>query len=85
MVAAAGWVVITRDRHLQHRRAERQAIIDNTARVVQLDARHQLNKWAQLEIVVCQWRRLEERLDQPGPWLVVATRTGLRSRVLEPA
>lgn len=85
VVAAEGWIVITRDRHLQRRPTERQAIIDNGARVVQLDTRHQLNKWAQLEIVVCQWRRLEERLDQPGPWFVVATRTGLRSQVLEPA
>ncbi len=84
VVAAAEWVVITRDRHLQHRPAERRAIIDNAARVVQLDTRHQLSKWAQLEIVVCQWRRLEERLDQPGPWLVVATRTGLRSQRLAP-
>jgi uncharacterized protein with PIN domain len=84
-VAMEGWVTITRDRHLQHRPAERQAIIDHGARVVRLDARHELNKWAQLEIVVSQWRRIEERLDLPGPWLVVVTRTGVRAQELVPA
>lgn len=83
MVAAQGWVIITRDRHLQHRPAERQAIIGQKARFVRLDGRHELSKWDQLEIVICQWRRIEEELRQPGPWLFVASRTGLQRQALD--
>lgn len=75
IVAQAGWVVITRDRHLPHRPAERQAILDHTARVVRLDARHELTKWLELEIVVTQWRRLEGLAELPGPWVYRASRT----------
>jgi len=59
LVARAGWVIITRDRHLKHRPAELSAIVSNGARVVRLDPRHALNRWGQLEIVVGQWRRIE--------------------------
>ena len=80
-VAAAGWIVITRDRHIQHRPAERAALVDASARMVRLDARHSLNKWQQLEIIVTQWRRFEEMLETPGPWLYMATRTTLRKEI----
>lgn len=53
--ADSGWVVISRDRHIRSRPSENQAIVDNAARFVTLDAsKQQLNKWLQLEIVVCQ-------------------------------
>jgi hypothetical protein len=77
-VALAGWVIITRDRHIQHRPAEREALVAARARMVRLDARQGLNKWHQLEIIVTQWRRFEELAELPGPWLYMATRTSLR-------
>lgn len=80
-VARAGWVIITRDRHIQHRPAERAALVDAGARMFRLDARHGLNKWHQLEIIVSQWRRFEELAELPGPWLYTATRTGLRKAI----
>jgi hypothetical protein len=80
-VARAGWVIISRDRHIQHRPAERAALIDASAKMFRLDARHGLNKWQQLEIIVSQWRRLEEMVDLPGPWLYMATRTSLRKEI----
>lgn len=76
--AQAGWVIITRDRHLRHRPAELSAIVSNRAKVVRLDARHALNRWAELEIVVGQWRRIEGLADLPGPWLFTASRTNIR-------
>ena len=79
LVASEGWIVITRDRRLRHRPAERRAILDNAARVIQLDARHELSKWLQLEIVVSQWRKFEELADLPGPWVRVASRSSLRN------
>lgn len=80
-VARAGWIIISRDRHIQHRPAERAALIDAGARMFRLDARHGLNKWQQLEIIVTQWRRFEEMADLPGPWLYTATRTTLRKEI----
>lgn len=80
-VAEAGWVIISRDRHIQHRPAERSALIGARARMFRLDPRHSLNKWQQLEIVVMQWRRFEELIDLPGPWLYMATRTTLRKEI----
>ncbi len=80
-VAQAGWVIISRDRHIQHRPAERAALIDAGARMFRLDARRGLNKWQQLEIIVTQWRRFDELAALPGPWLYAATRTALRREI----
>jgi PIN like domain len=74
-VAKAGWVIITRDRRMLHKPAEKQAILDSKARVVRFDARHELTKWLQLEIVITQWRRIEELSELPGPWIYRASRT----------
>lgn len=53
-VSRAGWIIITRDRHIQHRRAERPALISARARMFRLDPRQGLSKWQQLEIAVTQ-------------------------------
>lgn len=42
-VATSGWVVISRDRHIQHRPAERAALIAARARMFRLDPRSSLN------------------------------------------
>jgi hypothetical protein len=34
--------------------------------------------WDQLEIVVCQWRRIEQCLNEQGPFIYTATRSGLQ-------
>lgn len=77
-VAAFGWVVITRDRHITHRPAERGAVVANKARHITLDARTPLDRWGQLEIVVSQWRQIEQLAPLPGPWVYSASRTSLR-------
>jgi hypothetical protein len=81
IVSSSGWVVITRDRHMQHRPHELSAIKANDARIVTLDPRHALNKWCQLEIVVSQWRNIEDLAGTGGPWIYTASRTGLRQRL----
>ena len=75
IVAKAGWVIITRDRRMLNRPAEREAIIESGAKVVRFDARHELTKWLQLEIAVTQWRRIQELAELPGPWIYRASRT----------
>jgi hypothetical protein len=77
-VAGLGWAVITRDRHIKHRPAERAAVVSSRARHITLDARTALDRWGQLEIVVPQWRALERLADSPGPWVFTASRTVLR-------
>jgi|SRR5579862_465213 len=77
-VASNGWVVITRDRHIQHRPAERAALFSAGARHVTLDARKQLDRWGQLEIVVTQWHAIEKLSELPGPWIYSASRSSLR-------
>jgi hypothetical protein len=60
VVARESWVVISRDRHIHRRPAERQAVVEHRARLVTLDAsRQQLNK-LELEIIVYQWRNIEK-------------------------
>jgi hypothetical protein len=81
-VAGSGWVIISRDRHMRNRPAEQAAILEHRARVVVLDAHRELSKWGQLEIIVCQWRGIEELHGLPGPWVYVASRGGLRRQRL---
>ncbi len=78
-VAGLGWIVITRDRHMLSRPAERQEIVQSKARHIRLDpSKKQLSKWDQLEILMIRWRSIEAVVDQPGPWVYAATRTQLR-------
>jgi hypothetical protein len=36
------------------------------------------NTWLQLEIVMSQWRAIERKLEEPGPFIYAASRTVLR-------
>jgi hypothetical protein len=80
-VARAGWVIISRDRHIQHRPTERAALVNAKAKMFRLNARQGLNKWQQLEIIVAQWRHFEELAELSGPWIHMATRTSLRREI----
>ncbi len=73
-VAAEDWVIITHDHNIKHKPAEKNALLEHRARIVQINA-PRLDKWGQLEIVVSQWRRIEDRLALLGPWYVKASRT----------
>jgi hypothetical protein len=76
-VAGNGWITITRDRHIMSRPTELAAVTDNEARIVCLDARHELTKWLELEIIVMQWRRIEDLSSIAGPWIYRASRSKL--------
>lgn len=73
-----GWLVLTRDTAIQHNRAEIAAVRDSGARMVALSGPEAGTTWAQLEIIMCQWRRIEALLADPGPFIYAATRTSLR-------
>jgi PIN like domain len=78
VVAQAGWVTITRDRHIQDHRAELAAVRENRLRMVALSAPEARTTWEQLEVVMCQWRAIEALADSEGPLLCLATRTSFR-------
>jgi hypothetical protein len=82
-VTAQGWLIVTRDSRIAQHRAEVAAVRDNGARLVALSGREATSTWAQLEIVMSQWRRIEELLDQDGPFVYSLTRTSLRQVSLD--
>jgi PIN like domain len=78
-VASLGWLIITRDSRIPNNQAEISAVRDSGARMVALAGRETVGTWAQLEVLCCQWRAIEDRSYEPGPFIYSATRTALRS------
>jgi hypothetical protein len=72
-----GWLIITRDRHIQEHRAEINAVRTHRTRMVVLTGADAVDTWHQLEVVLCRWRDIEACLNQPGPFIYTATRTTL--------
>lgn len=77
-VARLGWLIVTRDRRIAERAAEIAAVHTNDARMIALSSAEAQTTWAQLEIVMSQWRAIERLIDEPGPFIYSATRTTLR-------
>jgi hypothetical protein len=73
-----GWLIITRDSRIQHHRAELDAIRTSGARMITLASDEARGTWAQLEVLMSQWRAIERRLEEPGPFICMASRTVLR-------
>lgn len=78
VAAKEGWLIITRDRHIQHHRAEILAVKEHGAKMVALASREALNRWQQLEVLFSRWRQIERLAERPGPFIYSATRTQLR-------
>jgi hypothetical protein len=75
-VAARQWL-ITRDSRIQEHRAELEAVRTHRARMVALAGREAIGSWDQLEILMCQWRKIEALAGEPGPFIHRATRSTL--------
>ena len=78
-VAARGWLIITRDRHIQEHHLEIAAVREHRARMVALTAADAGSVFAQLEVVMSRWRDIERCASQPPPFIYAATRTTMRS------
>lgn len=79
VVAKRDWLIITRDSGIQQHRAEIAAVRDHGARMVALAGEEARGTWAQLEVVMNQWRAIERLLEAPGPFIYTATRTSLKA------
>lgn len=78
-VAARGWLIITRDRHIQEHHLEIAAVREHRARMVALTAADAGSVFAQLEVVMSRWRDLERCASEPPPFIYAVTRTTMRS------
>lgn len=76
LVASQRWTIITRDRHIQEKRAELDAVRIHGAKMINLAGKEAGTTWAQLEIVMTRWREIERLSTEPGPFIYIATRTG---------
>lgn len=82
-VAAAGWLIVTRDSAIQRHTALIGAVRSAGAAMVALSGREAKDNWTQLELVMTRWREIEALHGQVGPFIYTATRTGsLRPVVL---
>ena len=75
-VAAQGWLIITRDKAIQDNLAEIDAVRNTGAKMVNLASAAASNTWNQLEVLMSRWRDIEPLINQPGPFIYVASRTG---------
>lgn len=77
-VTRRGWVIVTRDRHIRDRRRQFDLVREYDARLVVLVGDEAIGTWAQLEVVMTQWRRIEALTEGPGPFIYTASRTSWR-------
>jgi hypothetical protein len=77
-VTQHGFMIITRDRQIQHHLAEIRAVKEFGARMVALAGKEARNTFDQLEIVMCRWRDVTGCADELGPFIYTATRTTFR-------
>lgn len=77
-VTRHGWLIITRDRHIQDHRQEIGAVRQYEAKMVALSGDEARGTFEQLEVIMCQWRAIERLVPKPGPFIYTATRTTLK-------
>jgi hypothetical protein len=82
-VTRHGWLIVTRDRNIAANRAEIAAVRTSGARMVALSGNQAIGTWDQLEVLLCQWRAIEDLSRSPGPFIYSATRTRLRALDLD--
>lgn len=78
-VAALSWVIITRDSAIQGHARETAAVYENGARMVALAGTSAKTKFDQLESTMSRWRDIQRCVDEPGPFIYIATRTTFRA------
>ena len=74
-VASSGWAIISRDKKISRRPAELRAIQTAGAKMFAIASDEKLDVWRQLEVLFCNWRKIEELRETPGPYIYKLTRT----------
>lgn len=60
VVAAEGWLVISRDHRIRENIAERRAVREHGVKMVALAGNDASTKWKQLQLVMQRWDRIDE-------------------------
>lgn len=76
VVGKNGWLAVTRDRWIQDKVNELEAVRDNQVRMVNICGPDARDKWSQLEVFMARWREIEALIDEPGPFIRQVTRRG---------
>ena len=76
IVAAQGWVIVTRDRQIQNNKAEIEAVRIHEAKMVNFSSADAGTTWAQLEVFMTRWRDIEPLTELDGPFIYSLSRTG---------
>lgn len=83
VVAARGWLIITRDSKIIENQAEISAIREHGGKMVALNQQDAKTKWGQLEVFMTRWREIEPLTAQPGPFIWRASRTAMTPIALD--
>jgi hypothetical protein len=75
IVSSQGLLILTRDSHIKSHTAEIEAVMSAEGRLVALSSEDAATTWGQLEVVMTQWRWLEELRELPGPFVYSLSRT----------
>lgn len=79
--AQNGWLIISRDRQIAEHSREIQAVRDHRAGMVTLSGSEAIGTWRELEVLMCQWRKIDGLVGLPGPFIYLAGRTSFRKLV----
>ena len=78
-----GWVVVTRDKQIRRRYAERRAILDNNVGCFILGTKQTLNRWNLLKVIVGTLDDMEQRFaDTPRPFIFTIDSTSRFNRYM---
>lgn len=77
VVAARGWLIITRDSKIIENENEINAVRESGAKMVALNQEDARTKWGQLEVFMTRWRDIEPLTGEPGPFIWRASRTAM--------
>jgi hypothetical protein len=77
VVAARGWLIITRDSKIIENRNEINTVRESGAKMVALNQQGARTKWGQLEVFMTRWRDIEPLTAESGPFIWRASRTAM--------
>ena len=83
IAADEGWLIISRDHNIRENIAERRAVRESGAKMVALAGKDAVTRWGQLELVMRYWSRIAALADHPGPFIYLASRSGMRRLSLD--
>jgi len=77
-IGDAGLILITRDKRIRYRPAEKRLMLAYGVRGVFLTGAGNTTSWDQLRLIVRHWEAIEALVQAPGPWAQSLTVRGLR-------